>query len=202
MKSLSLLLSALSLAVASPYGQPTPRAVSYDGYQVFRVPVGLDASKVTEIVEKLELDTWKAPNKAGAFADIVVSPDKLQAFNEEVAGIEGIEVMHEDLGASIAAEQEPAPEVLLDTRAAAAINSTWFTAYHTYAQHLSFLSGLQAQYPANSEIVTSGNSLQGNAITGIHIYGSSGKGVKPAIIFHGTVHAREWITTMVCGLSF
>lgn len=200
MKSLAILLSALSLAVASPYGQPQPRAVSYDGYQVFRVPVGLDASKVTEIVEKLELDTWKAPNKAGAFADVVVSPDKLQAFNEEVAGIEGIEVMHEDLGASIAAEQEPASEVLLD-RAAAAINSTWFTAYHTYAQHLSFLSGLQAQYPANSEIVTSGNSLQGNAITGIHIYGSSGKGVKPAIIFHGTVHAREWITTMVCDLS-
>ncbi|KAG8156469.1 hypothetical protein KVR01_013703 [Diaporthe batatas] len=195
MKHFALLVSALSLAVASPYGQPQPRAVSYDGYQVFRVPVGLDASKVTEIVEKLELDTWKAPNKAGAFADIVVSPDKLQAFNEEVAGIEGIVVMHEDLGASIAAEQEPASEVLLD-RAAAAINSTWFTAYHTYAQHLSFLNGLQAQYPANSEIVTSGSSLQGNTITGIHIYGSSGKGVKPAIVFHGTVHAREWITTM------
>lgn len=197
MKHLTLFLSALSLAVASPYIHS--RQVSYDGYQVFRVPVGLDASKVTEIVEKLELDTWKAPNKAGAFADVVVSPEKLQAFNEEVAGIEGIEVMHEDLGASIAAEQEPATDVLLD-RAAAAINSTWFTAYHNYADHLSFLSGLQAQYPANSEIVTSGNSLQGNAITGIHIYGSAGKGVKPAIIFHGTVHAREWITTLVSRL--
>lgn len=194
MKHLTLLLSALSLAVASPTIHS--RTVSYDGYQVFRVPVGLDASKVTEIVEKLELDTWKAPNKAGAFADVVVSPEKLQAFNDEVADIEGIEVMHEDLGASIAAEQEPATDVLLD-RAAAAINSTWFTAYHNYADHLSFLRGLQAQYPANSEIVTSGNSLQGNAITGIHIYGSAGKGVKPAIIFHGTVHAREWITTLV-----
>jgi hypothetical protein len=197
MKHLATLLSTLSLAFASPFIQPQPRKVSYDGYQVFRVPVGLDASKVTEIVAKLELDTWKAPNKAGAFADIVVSPDKLQAFHDEVSGIEGIEVMHEDLGASIAAEQEPASEVLLEDRAAAAVNSTWFTAYHTYADHLSFLRGLQAQYPSNSEIVTSGNSLQGNAITGIHIYGSSGKGVKPAVIFHGTVHAREWITTMV-----
>lgn len=201
MKHFALLLSALSLAIASPYPQPRQAQVSYDGYQVFRVPVGLDASKVTEIVDKLQLDTWKAPNKAGAFADVVVSPDKLQAFNEEVAGIEGIEVMHEDLGASIAAEQEPASEVLLD-RAAAAINSTWFTAYHTYADHLSFLNGLVAQYPSNSKIVTSGNSLQGNAITGIQIYGSAGPSVKPAIIFHGTVHAREWITTMVCELSF
>ncbi|POS72027.1 zinc carboxypeptidase [Diaporthe helianthi] len=195
MKHLAVLLSSLLLAIASPSVQPQPRAVSYDGYRVFRVPVGLDASKVTEIVEKLELDTWKAPNKAGAFADVVVSPDKLQAFNDEVAGIEGIEVMHEDLGASIAAEQEPASQVLLG-RAAAAINSTWFTTYHEYADHLSFLHGLQAQYPANSEIVTSGNSLQGNTITGIHIYGSAGKGVNPAVIFHGTVHAREWVTTM------
>jgi carboxypeptidase A4 len=51
--------------------------------------------------------------------------------------------------------------------------------------------------PSNSEIVTAGNSLNGNAITGIHFWGSSGKGVKPAIVFHGTVHAREWISTMV-----
>lgn len=39
--------------------------------------------------------------------------------------------------------------------------------------------------------------MNGNAITGIHFWGSSGKSVKPAIVFHGTVHAREWISTMV-----
>lgn len=53
---------------------------------------------------------------------------------------------------------------------------------------------MQSQYSANSQIVTSGNSLGGNAITGIHFWGSSGKGKKPAIVFHGNVHAREWIT--------
>ena len=53
------------------------------------------------------------------------------------------------------------------------------------------------QFPSNAEIVTSGKSLQGNPITGIHIFGSSGKGVKPAVVIHGTVHAREWIATMV-----
>ena len=49
--------------------------------------------------------------------------------------------------------------------------------------------------------MTAGTSIQGNPITGIHIYGSSGKGVKPAVLFHGTVHAREWITTLVSQLS-
>ena len=76
-------------------------------------------------------------------------------------------------------------------------NSTWFDAYHSYADHVQFLKDLQATYPANSEIVVAGNSLQGRSIIGIHLYGEGGKGSKPAVVFHGTVHAREWITTMV-----
>jgi len=61
---------------------------------------------------------------------------------------------------------------------------------------MSFLKSLAAQYPSNTEIITSGTSLQGEDITGIHIFGSAGKGKKPAVVLHGTVHAREWIGTM------
>ncbi len=78
-------------------------------------------------------------------------------------------------------------------------NKTWFNSYHAYSDHLQFLSDLQSQFPANTEIVSSGKSLNGNAITGIHIFGSAGKGKRPAVVFHGTVHAREWISTMVGG---
>lgn len=173
-----------------------PRKVSYDGYGVFRLPVGSYISKVAEIVDKLELDTWKSFKKPGAYADVVVPPEKLEAFHQEVAGLEGVEVMHEDLGASIVAEQEPAMTILEDS-STAAINTTWFSAYHSYSDHLSYLKGLQAQYPNNVQSVTSGSSLQGNTITGIQIYGSAGPGVNPAVVFHGTVHAREWITTLV-----
>ena len=80
---------------------------------------------------------------------------------------------------------------------AGAPNLTWFNSYHAYADHLQFLQDLVTAHPKNAEIVTAGNSLQGRPITGIHFFGSSGKGVKPAIVIHGTVHAREWITTMV-----
>lgn len=52
-------------------------------------------------------------------------------------------------------------------------------------------------FPNNAKVVTSGTSLNGNTITGINIFGSGGSGSKPAIIIHGTVHAREWIGTMV-----
>ena len=61
---------------------------------------------------------------------------------------------------------------------------------------MTFLRDLQAGYTGNSEIITSGSSVQGRVITGIHIWGSGGKGSKPAVLIHGTVHAREWITTM------
>lgn len=76
-------------------------------------------------------------------------------------------------------------------------SETWFTTYHSYADHLTFLNDLQSSFPTQSEIFTTGSSFQGRALTGIHIWGSGGKGSKPAVIFHGTVHAREWISTMV-----
>lgn len=183
-------------ALASPAAH-TARKVSYDGYSVHRVPVGDDVAKVTDLVAKLDLETWKSFKKPGSYADVVVPPEKLAAFQAEVAGIEGVEVMHEDLAVSIAAEQEPAMSIMSEFAAAAAVNTTWFQAYHSYADHLSYFKTLQTRYPNNVETVTSGTSLQGNAISGVHIYGSAGKGVKPAVVFHGTVHAREWITTMV-----
>jgi len=73
---------------------------------------------------------------------------------------------------------------------------SWFDAYHSYADHLQWLQDLQSQYPKQSQVASSGTSLNGRNITGIHLWGTSGKG-KPAVVFHGTVHAREWITTMV-----
>lgn len=75
---------------------------------------------------------------------------------------------------------------------------SWFDSYHPYADHLRFLSDLQSQHKANSKIIFAGNSSQGQAITGIHIYGKKGLGAKnPAVVFHVIVHTREWITTLV-----
>lgn len=76
--------------------------------------------------------------------------------------------------------------------------ATWFTAYHAYADHLSWLDDVQAAFPDNSEIVNApGLTFEGRNITGIHLWGSGGKSSKPAIHYTATVHAREWIATMV-----
>lgn len=102
---MTFLLSAcslLGLASAAVLQQPK---VSYDGYKVVRVPVGMDASKVTDMVSKLGLSTWKGAPKAGSFADIVVAPSKLDAFTKATEGMQ-VHVMHENLGESITKESE------------------------------------------------------------------------------------------------
>ena len=85
--------------------------------------------------------------------------------------------------------------------AVVAANLAYFNTYHPYAEHLTFLRELVAANPTRSEIITSGTSVQGRVITGIHFWGTGGKGSKPAIVLHGGVHAREWITPMVIPLS-
>ncbi|TVY91993.1 Metallocarboxypeptidase A-like protein [Lachnellula willkommii] len=168
--------------------------VSYDGAKAIRIPTGEDVTPVLDIVNKLSLATWKGmangvpvPN---SHVDLVVPADQVDEFNQLVEGM-STEVMHEDLGLSIAEEGNFAPYT------PGAVNSTWFNSYHSYADHLQFLTDLTTTYSNQSEIITAGNSNKGRAITGIHFWGSGGNGSKPAIVFHGTVHAREWIATMV-----
>ncbi|KAK3299584.1 carboxypeptidase [Chaetomium fimeti] len=185
----SLLVSSGLLALASAASVPSSERKSYDGYKVVRLTVGEDAAKVQDMVDRLGLATWMGKPRANANTDIVVPPSVLGAFEAEIAGMKAV-TMHNDLGASIA------NEATFSTYAVGSANATWFDSYHKYSEHLQFLEDLQAQYPNQSEVISAGESLKGNAITGIHFWGSSGKG-KPAVVFHGTVHAREWISTMV-----
>lgn len=94
------IVSALSLIASAVHAQE-----SYSGYKVFRVPAENDeaASELQNLLSTLNLDTWKSPKKAGAFADIVVPPEKLTDF-ENLLGGKDRTVMHEDLGLSIADE--------------------------------------------------------------------------------------------------
>ncbi|MCJ1426938.1 hypothetical protein MMC29_004841 [Sticta canariensis] len=167
-----------------------PGIVNYDNYKVIRLGVGDNLSKVNDLLRERSLSTWNGAPKADGHVDVVVPAFQLKAFEDSTASME-TQVMHEDLGASIAKERAYKPYGV------GSANSSWFDSYHPYADHIQFLNDLQARYDVNSEIVVAGNSDSGRPITGIHIYGSAGKDVKPAVVFHGTVHAREWISTMV-----
>jgi murein tripeptide amidase MpaA len=174
---LATLLPALASAAAV-----APVKANYDGYKVVRVKT---SPKVNSIIRENNLPTWNGNPEKVQYSDVVLKPDfhGLDDFDTEI--------MHENLGASIKKEGD------FGVYVAGTANDTWFNTYHSYADHLTFLRDLQASWPTNSEIFTVGNSLQGRPITGIRFWGSTGKGNRPAIVLHSTVHAREWITNMV-----
>lgn len=99
-----LLATTLCVALAAATAVPVKK-VSYDGYKVVRVNTGNHVDKVAEIIDSLGLTTWKGAPKANSHSDIVVPPSKVAAFDAAVADLSST-VMHEDLGASIAAESD------------------------------------------------------------------------------------------------
>lgn len=78
MKHYSLVAFACAVgAITFSHAELVPQQVSYSGYKVVRVPIGNETSHIVDVIERLELETWREPHEAGAFADVVVPPEKL-----------------------------------------------------------------------------------------------------------------------------
>lgn len=73
----------------------------------------------------------------------------------------------------------------------------YFDSYHPYDEHIEFLEDLVAAFPDNAEMIVAGESYEGRDVQGIHIWGKGGNMSTPAVYWHGTTHAREWISAMV-----
>jgi hypothetical protein len=184
---MKLLVFTSLLTLASSVAVPNPSAVDYDGWKVFRVKTGHAIDEVHEKLSNLNFDEWGAV--ASKHIDIALSPDQLDVF--ESLNLD-YHCMHENLGRSIAAESANMPAIWKRQDDPLA----WWDTYHPYADHKTWFEDIQASFPDNSEIFSSGTSYEGRDLFGIHLWGADGPG-KPAILWHGTVHAREWITAMV-----
>ncbi|PSN72161.1 hypothetical protein BS50DRAFT_244268 [Corynespora cassiicola Philippines] len=185
MKIAGIALASLGLASAAT----VQKRASYDNWKVYRVNVGDKSAKLSELVDSLQLETWKGKASSSKVVDVMVPPTSVDKFEESDLDVE---LMHENLGLSIADE-----ESFTVYAAGLAPNATWFNSYHSLADHQQWIRDLADAYPSNSEVISAGKSVQGRDILGIHIWGSGGKGSQKGVVWHGTVHAREWITTMV-----
>ncbi|KAM5356717.1 hypothetical protein ACJ41O_003363 [Fusarium nematophilum] len=173
--------------------------VSYDGYKAFSISVSDNLDQIKDKLSSLDVVSLECEEGHPEHFDVAVSPDSLSDF--EALNLEA-SVLSEDLGADFAVEgafeDYPETETILEARQSAALPSlSWFNSYHAYADHRRFFDDLRAAFPSNSEIFTTGRSYGGRDIYGIHFWGKDGKGTKPAIFFHATVHAREWIAAPV-----
>ncbi|KFA70753.1 hypothetical protein S40288_09227 [Stachybotrys chartarum IBT 40288] len=167
-------------------------AVSYDGYKVFHVDSHNDYDAVLAQLEGLKTVDLSCADDHNHL-DIAVAPQDVAAFEE--LGLD-FTVSIQDLGVDLSREQEAVkPYVRTVKRSDAAPelpDMSYFESYHVFEEHLDYLEDVAAAFPNNSEIFVAGDSLEGRPIQGIHLWGRDGPG-KQAIIWHGTVHAREWI---------
>jgi murein tripeptide amidase MpaA len=81
-------------------------------------------------------------------------------------------------------------------KAAGMARGDFYASYHTYEEIHARLDALLANYPDVVHAADAGTSLEGRAIRGVRI-GTGKAGNKPALLFNGCQHAREWVATMV-----
>ncbi|KAK1964005.1 zinc carboxypeptidase [Colletotrichum sublineola] len=183
MKLFSLLF-LLSIAVASLVAAGT--SLSYDGYQVFRVNTGTKMASVQQKLRGIKFDEWNSVRNK--HIDIAVSPDQIDRFKKLNLDYH---VMHKDLSKSISVES--AANHVWKRQVD---DLSWYNSYHPYEDHKAYFKALHEAFPNNSKLVSSGTSHEGREIFGIHFWGANGPG-QPAVLWHGTVHAREWIVAPV-----
>ncbi|KAK6513094.1 hypothetical protein TWF506_009260 [Arthrobotrys conoides] len=199
MKVLALfsLIAPLASAVVIP---DTDKVITYDGYRVVRIATHGRGQAIEKRLKTLNAVQYNFDTQERI--EIAIAPEDLRKF--EKMKLE-YEVLDEDLGASIVAEGGFSPgsagrktiSSLNELTPAAFPDLTWFNAYQTFEKHQQWLVDIQSGFPENSELIEVGRSYEGRPINGIHLWGKGGKDSKPAVLWHGTVHAREWISAMV-----
>ena len=75
-------------------------------------------------------------------------------------------------------------------------DGSWFDTYHSFDDHRRFFWDLAQLYPHNTQIFSIGDSVEGRPLVGMRIFRNQDEH-KPAVVFHGTTHAREWISPAV-----
>lgn len=102
-------------------------------------------------------------------------------------------VILDDIRPAIRQEREQI-ERLEAQRGADPRGVSWYTNYKTLAQIDQRMNELAAAYPHLATFVTLGTSHQNRQINGLRISGDAS--VKPAVLFNGCQHAREWVSPM------
>ncbi|CAK1362352.1 Metallocarboxypeptidase A-like protein [Cercospora beticola] len=190
-KALALLLLPLG-AFASPVDNEARqvRPLTYEGYEAFKVDITSSTAETLRALEGIDYDQWALVHND--HIDISMAPAEIAKFKK--LGLKYSSKM-KDIAGAIRKEQEVAGWSGR-MQANGLPDSTWFNSYHSYAEHVQFWKDLQASIPQHSQMVSSGTSLEGRDIFGLKLGVANATRTKKAVIWHGQVHAREWITGM------
>ncbi|KAF5539754.1 carboxypeptidase [Fusarium phyllophilum] len=169
--------------------------VSYDGWKAFSITARPSDKDIPSLLKGIDHVSLSCGQNHGVF-EVAIPPGKLDAFKR--LGLKTA-VVSDNMGAEIAKEGSFGlykATAKLPGDKAKLPDKSYFKSYHSFEQHLQFLSDLQASFPKNSEVFTAGRTVQNREIQGIHLWGKGDKGRNPAIVWHANSHAREWISGM------
>jgi hypothetical protein len=148
-----------------------------------RVPC--DDPAACTLAESLALDVWTELPGQGQPLDLVVSSAALDRL--AAAGV-AWQVLVPDIDAVAAAEARR-------LRSPAAHTADWFGEYHDYNAIVAHLGELAEIAPAHIALEPIGNSLDNRPIWALRVAG--GDPDATPMLINGTLHAREWIASMV-----
>lgn len=80
---------------------------------------------------------------------------------------------------------------------ASEVNAQWYNNYKSVAQYNARMDQMISDHPDLATPISIGTSHEGRDIRGLRITGNGSSSVaKKAVVFHGLIHAREWIAGM------
>jgi hypothetical protein len=183
-----ILLSLVALSVAS----------TYDGYKVYlATPQTYEQIDLLHTLEsELNLDFWEALVRVQTNRSyrIMVEPENLAAFEAELTN-QGVphSILIDNVGDMI--ENEKVRNNRAKSQGRADLD---FTHFWDYAEISSYLERIAAQYPQTVKLEILGKSYEGRNVYAVQISQAGAvDDSRPIAIIEGTLHAREWIGTMV-----
>ncbi|KXH38401.1 zinc carboxypeptidase [Colletotrichum nymphaeae SA-01] len=167
---------------------PRDEKVSYDGYQVYRV-----STSNAPPTQLARLRSFPSIDLKGS-VEVAIPPSEVESL-KTLGLLDDAQLLDDDLGRATRAESEAEKKPGL-TKRGELPDLSWFDSYHAYDDHVQYWRDLHAAFPDNSEWLDIGASYEGRNIFGLRLWGGEDTGTKPVVLWHSTVHAREWITTM------
>ena len=175
-------LLAMTLAAVAAMGVSTSLAEPNDDRKIVRLRI--DDVQTLEHLLSSDLNPLACRTALGE-SDWVVSAREFEALQARGIPTRTLVENVEALVANQRASHDRAGQ-----------NSDWYATYRTLAEIETRLSDLASAHPERISLLNLGTSAEGRTIWGMKVRGTDAPG-KPAVLFNGTQHAREWIAAMV-----
>ncbi len=178
-------LACSAMAQVEPERADGPIA-NFTGSRVIRVEVR--SPRQLQTLMALTDDVWTESIRRSGPVDVRVTPEQLVAVT--AAGLK-YKIILNDVQAAIDTESAHVRALREGDDAA------WYTNYHNYADNKAYVQALAAANPGIASYSVIGLSLQGREIFALRITGPGSTANRPASLWWGGQHAREWINVPV-----